>query len=73
MPAFNFYTKLSAVHVQEPLSGQTLLLENDGSDEVVKAVIEHSRATFATKHVEPEEKPKTKKPEQKIEKTKPKR
>jgi hypothetical protein len=47
------------------LSGQTPLLENDGSDEVVKAVIEHSRATFATKHVEPEEKPKTKKPEQK--------
>ena len=43
LPAFNFYAKLSAVHAQEPLSGQTILLDNDGSDEVAKAVIEHSR------------------------------
>ena len=56
LPALNFYAKLSAVHAQESLSGQTLLLDNDGSDEVAKAVIEHSRAAFATK-VEPEEKP----------------
>lgn len=49
LPAFNFYAKLSAIHAQEPLSGQTLLLDNVGSDEVAKAVIEHSRATFATK------------------------
>lgn len=72
LPAFNFYAKLSAVHAQEPLSGRTLLLDNDGSDEVAKAVIEHSRATFATK-VEPEEKLKTEKPEPKPEKSKPKR
>ncbi len=39
LPAFNFYAKLSAVHAQEPLSGQTILLDNDGSDEVAKAVI----------------------------------
>ena len=65
LPAFNFYAKLSAVHAQEPLSGQTLLLESDGSDEVAKAVIEYSRAAFATKQVEPEEKPAEKKPEQK--------
>ena len=39
------------------MSGQTILLDNDGSDEVANAVIEHSRASFATKHVEPEEKP----------------
>jgi hypothetical protein len=63
LPAFNFYAKLSAVHAQEPLSGQTILLDNDGSDEVAKAVIEHSRAIFATKHVEPEEKPKAEKSE----------
>lgn len=73
LPAFNFYAKLSAVHAQEPLSGQTLLLESDGSDEVAKAVIEHSRTAFATKHVEPEEKPKAEKPEPKPEKSKPKR
>lgn len=73
LPAFNFYAKLSAVHAQEPLSGQTLLLDSAGSDEVVIAVIEHSRAVFATKHVEPEEKPAEKKPEPKPTKTKPKR
>ena len=54
LPAFNFYAKLSAVHAQEPLSGQTILLDNDGSEEVAKTVIEHSRAAYATK-VEPEE------------------
>ncbi|MFV0485551.1 MAG: type IV secretory system conjugative DNA transfer family protein [Candidatus Saccharimonadales bacterium] len=52
LPAFNFYAKLSAVHAQEPLSGQTLLLDGDGSDEVVKAVIGHSRAAYATKQEE---------------------
>ena len=72
LPASNFYAKLLAVHAQEPLSGRTLLLDNDGSDEVAKAVIEHSRATFATK-VELEEKLKTEKPEPKPEKSKPKR
>lgn len=52
LPAFNFYAKLSAVHAQEPLSGQTLLLDSDGSSEVVRAVIDHSRSEFATKHEE---------------------
>ena len=55
------------------MSGQTILLDNDGSDEVANAVIEHSRASFATKHVEPEEKPTEKKPAPKPEKVKPKR
>ena len=50
------------------------MLESDGSSEVVQAVIDHSRATFATK-VEPEEpkeakKPADKKTEQKLAKTK---
>ena len=52
LPAFNFYAKLSAVHAQEPLSGQTLLLKSAGSDEAANVVIEHSRATFATKQEE---------------------
>ena len=49
LPAFNFYAKLSAVQAQEPLSGQTLLLANDGSNKVRLAAIKHSRATFAKK------------------------
>lgn len=72
LPAFNFYAKLSAIHAQEPLSGHTLLLPDDGSGEVVQAVIDHSRTTFATKYVEPEKTP-TPKPEQKPAKARPKR
>jgi hypothetical protein len=49
LPAFNFYAKLSAVQSQEPLSGQTLLLKDDGSDEVAAAIVEHSRMNFAKK------------------------
>lgn len=72
LPAFNFYAKLSAIHAQEPLSGHTLLLPDDGSGEIVQAVIDHSRTTFATKYVEPE-KPATPKPEPKPAKARPKR
>ncbi|MCA9328197.1 TraM recognition domain-containing protein, partial [Candidatus Saccharibacteria bacterium] len=49
LPAFNFYAKLSALNAQEPLSGQTLLLEDKGSEEVRDTAIEHSRMTFAKK------------------------
>ena len=49
LPAFNFYAKLSAIQPQEPLSGQTLLLEDEGNDEIMSAVIEESRARFAHK------------------------
>ncbi|MEZ6330807.1 MAG: hypothetical protein R3B12_02200 [Candidatus Saccharimonadales bacterium] len=47
--SFNFYAKLSAIHAQEPLSGHTLLLDGDGSDQAAQAVIEHSRNTFCNK------------------------
>ena len=47
LPAFNFYAKLSALNAQEPLSGQTLLLEDEGSEEVRDTAVEHSRTTFA--------------------------
>jgi len=49
LPSFNFYAKLSALNAQEPLSGQTLLLENDGSQEVAKQAVRLSRKTFAKK------------------------
>lgn len=59
LPAFNFYTKLSAIKAQEPLSGQTLLLEDDGSYKVRDAIVKHSRSAFAKKQEEEaEEKPK---------------
>lgn len=49
LPAFNFYARLSAIRPQEPLSGQTLLLENVGSKHVASQVIKLSQDTFATK------------------------
>ena len=49
LPAFNFYAKLSAIQPQEPLSGQTLLLEDDGDDSMARKAIKHSRAVFAKK------------------------
>ncbi len=54
LSSFNFYAKLSAMQAQEPLSGQTLLLEDGGSDEVAEAVIRHSRRSFA---IQKDEKP----------------
>lgn len=47
LPSFNFYAKLAATQAQEPLSGQTLLLENEGDDEVARATIQNSRLAFA--------------------------
>lgn len=49
LPAYSFYAKLSAVQPQEPLSGQTLLLENDSNDEIAKTVKTTSRLTYAIK------------------------
>ncbi len=65
LPAFNFYAKLSAVKAQEPLSGQTLLLADDGNIRIRTAIVEHSRSVFAKKQeiVEQEkEQPKPSKP-----------
>jgi hypothetical protein len=47
LSSFNFYAKLSAVKSQEPLSGQTLLLEGTGSSDVAALAIRQSRDTFA--------------------------
>jgi hypothetical protein len=53
LPAFNFYAKLSAIKPQEPLSGQTLLLDDEGSTEVAKRAIRLSQETFAKKQEKP--------------------
>ena len=51
LPAFNFYAKLSAIRPQEPMSGQTLLLEDVGNEDVASQAITLSRQTFARKKV----------------------
>lgn len=55
LPAFCFYAKLSAIQPQEPLSGQTLLLDNDGDDTIFQKSIEFSRSIFAKKQEMKEE------------------
>ena len=49
LPAFCFYMKLSAIQPQEPLSGQTLLLDDDGEDTIFQKSINFSRSMFAKK------------------------
>ena len=50
--AYNYYARLAAVHAQEPLSGQTLLLENEGDEAVRDEIVKHSRKKFARKREE---------------------
>ena len=57
LPAFNFYAKLSAIQPQEPLSGHTLLLMDDGSSDIAKQVISLSRKKYARKQKKAEVKP----------------
>ena len=49
LPAYNYYVRLAAVNAQEPLSGETLLLEDQGNKTVRDAVITHSRKCYARK------------------------
>lgn len=58
LPAYNFYAKLSAIKAQEPLSGQTLLLESEGSKDTAQAVKALSQVAFAKKQEPKPEKPK---------------
>lgn len=52
LPAYNYYTRLAAVHSQEPLSGQTLLLETEGNETVRDEIVKHSRKKFTGKREE---------------------
>ncbi len=47
--AFNYYVKLSAMKAQEPLSGQTLLLEEEGSESIVHKAIKYSQQLYGRK------------------------
>ena len=48
LPTFNFYARLAAIKSQEPLSGETILLESQGSKEIAQQVIVASRKNHAT-------------------------
>lgn len=47
LPSFNFYARLSAIHSQEPMSGETLLLNDEGDGKIAKRVMASSRKLYA--------------------------
>lgn len=46
LPAYTFYAKIAAVHSQEPMSGMTVLLGDDGDRDIAKKVIALSRKVY---------------------------
>ena len=59
LPSFNFYARLSAIRSQEPLSGETLLLDDDGNETIAEKAIKTSRRLYAYKYKD-ENEPKNK-------------
>ncbi len=56
-PPYNFYARFASTISQEPLSGNTIVLEDDGDETVADKVRQASRATYGNDPL-PKEKPK---------------
>jgi hypothetical protein len=52
LPTYNFYARISAILSQEPVSGQTIVLEDKGSESIAQQVVVASRANY-TKEYQP--------------------
>lgn len=65
LPTHHFFARMSAVLSQEPVSGETLLLDDAGNEETAQHAIEASRANYATKYVKPAAKNKSSEPTKK--------
>jgi len=50
LPAYSYYVRISAVDAQEPMSGVTVLLKDEGSQTIADQVIDSSRNTYAKKY-----------------------
>lgn len=50
LPAYNFYMSIRAVQTQEPMSGETVVLEDEGSQSIADEVIAESRENYTTKY-----------------------
>lgn len=46
LPAYSFYARVSAVKPQQPVSGETVLLTDEGSDEIAQEAIDSSRRQY---------------------------
>jgi hypothetical protein len=51
LPAYNFYARIAAINAQEPLSGNTVLLKNGGSEDIAISVTEQSRIKYGVAKV----------------------
>jgi hypothetical protein len=51
LPTYNFYARISAVLSQEPVSGETIVLESKGSETIANKVITSSRINYAKKYI----------------------
>jgi hypothetical protein len=51
LPSFNFYARIAAIHSQEPMSGITVLLDSDGSENIAARVVEMSRENNVVKKI----------------------
>jgi len=51
LPTYNFYARVSAVLSQEPFSGETIVLTDDGSETIAQSVIAASRVNYAKKYI----------------------
>jgi DNA helicase HerA-like ATPase len=49
LPTYSFYARIAAVRSQEPMSGVTLLLEDEGDADIAKQVIKRSREKYSIK------------------------
>ena len=47
LPSYSFYMRIAALKAHEPLSGVTVLLDSDGSEEIADKVIERSRLLYS--------------------------
>lgn len=52
LPAYSYYVRISAVDSQEPMSGVTVVVEDKGSKDIAKRVIESSRSQYAKEVIE---------------------
>lgn len=52
LPSFKFYMKISAIHPEEPFSGETLLTQVNPNYQKVKKVIASSRNLYTKKYVQ---------------------
>ncbi len=49
LPAYTFYCRIAALQAQEPMSGQTMLLEQEDDHKIAERAIAYSRKAYGTK------------------------